>query len=122
MSGIALILTLNIIAAGWLGLISVLFTTYASVSVYKNRFASKRSVRLSGLAWTLLAVLSVSGVWTPQNFLPLLWIQLILQIAYTIFLIAPAFKKRSRPPWGLFLFFLVWTLLLALVLPWPELT
>lgn len=121
MSAIALILTLNIIAAGWLGLVSVLFPIYSSVSVYKNRFESRRSTILTGLGWSLLAVLSVAGVWNPMSFLPLLWIQLILQSAYTIFLITPAFEKRSRPPWGLFIFFLGWTVLLALALPWSEL-
>jgi hypothetical protein len=120
MSAISLILTLNIFAAGWLGLVSVLFTTYSLVSVYKNRLASKKSVRLSGLAWCLLAVLSVAGVWSPMKFIPMLWIQLLLQSIYTFFLISPAFKKRTRPPWGLFLFFLLWTLLLAVALPWPE--
>lgn len=120
MSAIALILTFNIIAAGCLGLVSVLFPIYASVSVYKNRFESRRSTILTGLAWSLLAVLSVAGVWNPMRFVPLLWMQFILQSLYTLFLISPAFKKRTRPPWGLFFFFMIWTLLLALALPWKE--
>lgn len=119
MAKVILLYTANILIAGWIGIGSFLFPSYTSESLYRNLFASLRSVRIYGLLWLLIAFLSIAGVWYPATFLPLIPLQLVFLLFGIVFFTLAGRARRTLPS-GLVFFLVLWAVLLVLVFPWQD--
>lgn len=111
----------NVIVAGWIGVSSIFFPTYAARTIFSNTYSVSPVMQLTGALWLSIALLSIAGLFSPITFSPVLLIQLIYKFCWLLFVCAPAIQNNKPYPTGMAMFFVVWVLTLPFVIPWKYL-
>lgn len=121
MNALKLIYVANIIVAGWIGISSMFFPRFSSVTIFQNSYQNTELIRLVGCLWMAIALLSIFGLWQPLKFSPVLVLQLVYKGLWLIIVAFPAIKNNENYPSGMAAFFLIWVLILPFIIPWKEL-
>lgn len=111
----------NIIVAGWIGISSLFFPSYAARTVFSGTYSVTPVIQLTGALWLSIAVLSLFGSFYPIQFSPVLLLQLIYKSCWLLFVCFPAIQNNQPYPGGMAVFFIVWVLILPFVIPWKYL-
>jgi hypothetical protein len=122
MIALKIVYTANIIVAGWISITSIFFPKTSSATVFQNAYQTTEVIRLVGCLWLAIAILSLSGLWRPISFSPILLVQLIYKGTWLLAVALPAVRNNQPYPTGMAIFFLVWVLVLPFVIPWTEWT
>ena len=116
-----LVYTANIIVTGWISFTCLFYPTIAQVSIFSNTVAYSSVIRLNGSLWAGIFVLSVAGLWFPQNMQLILLFQLVYKSLWLLCAALPAIIKHQPYPKGMAVFFIVWVLVLPGVIDWKFL-
>jgi hypothetical protein len=111
----------NIIVAGWISLTSLFFPKTAQATIFSNDVAYSEVIRLVGALWGAIFLLSVLGMWLPEQMSLVLLFQLIYKASWLLVVALPAIMRSEPYPKGMALFFLIWVLVLPFVIPWNTL-
>ena len=111
----------NILVAGWIGITSLFFPKTAVRTIFENTYSNSEFIRLIGALWLSIAVLSCFGLFKPQNFSPVLVLQLIYKGAWLLVVALPAIISQTPYPKGMAVFFVIWVIVLPFVIPWNYL-
>ncbi|WP_353549441.1 hypothetical protein [Sediminibacterium sp. KACHI17] len=116
-----LIYLANIIVAGWIGISSLFFPSYAAKTIFSGAYPLTPSIQLTGALWLSIAVLSIFGLFYPLSFSAVLFLQLIYKSCWLLFVCLPAIQNNKPYPGGMAVFFIIWVLVLPFVIPWKYL-
>jgi len=111
----------NIIVAGWIGISSILFPSYAAKTIFSSAYTVTPVIQLTGALWFAIAILSVFGLFYPIQFSSVLLLQLIYKSCWLLFVCLPAIQNNKPYPGGMAVFFIIWVLILPFVIPWKHL-
>lgn len=111
----------NIIVAGWISISSLFFPAIAKTSVFSHAYAETEVMRLVGCLWLAIAILSMCGLFRPENFVVVFLVQLIYKSCWLLFVALPAQIENKPFPRGMAFFFLIWVVVLPFVIPWKHL-
>ncbi len=120
MSLIKVVYLANIIVAGWISITSLFFPAVAERTVFANAFAYSEAIRLVGALWWAIFILSILGLFWPQQMSLVLLFQLIYKGSWLLFAALPAIIQSNPYPKGMAFFFVVWVLILPFVIPWSQ--
>jgi len=120
MSPIKVIYIANILVAGWISITSLFFPAVAERSVFGNAFAYSEAIRLVGALWGAIFILSILGLFWPQQMSLVLVFQLIYKASWLLFAALPAIIQSNPYPKGMAVFFVVWVVILPFVIPWQQ--
>lgn len=110
----------NILVAGWISITSLFFPKTAQITIFENNFEYSEAIRLVGALWGAIFILSILGMFFPNQMSLVLVFQLIYKSSWLIFAALPAMMQGNSYPRGMAGFFLVWVLVLPFVIPWKE--
>lgn len=116
-----LIYLANIMVAGWIGISSLFFPSYAARAVFSDAYSVTPVIQLTGALWLSIAILSIFGFFYPIQFSAVLLLQLIYKSCWLLFVCLPAIQNNKPYPGGMAIFFVVWVLILPFVIPWKYL-
>ncbi|GGI57345.1 hypothetical protein [Winogradskyella haliclonae] len=119
--GLKIVYVANIIVAGWIGITSLFYPKTAANSIFETIYGNSEYIRLIGALWLSISVLSVFGLFKPENFSPVLIMQLIYKGSWLLVVALPAIINGASYPKGMASFFLVWVIVLPFVIPWKSL-
>jgi hypothetical protein len=122
MIALKIVYILNIIVAGWISITSMTSPEKAAATVFQNSYQPTEVMKLIGCLWLAITVLSISGLWRPISFSPILLVQLIYKGTWLLIVALPAIENNQPYPKGMALFFLIWVLVLPFVIPWTQWT
>ena len=115
---IKIVYILNIIVAGYIGVVSIVNTDRATKTIFSNIYSNTELIKLVGCLWLAIALLSVGGLWKPLQFSPVLILQLIYKSIWLIAVAIPGIYYHKSYPSGMAIFFLIWVLVLPFIIPW----
>jgi hypothetical protein len=92
----------------------------AQATVFSNDVAYSEVIRLVGALWSAIWLLSIVGLWLPEQMRIVLVFQLVYKSSWLLFAALPAALHSEPYPKGMAVFFLVWVLILPFVIPWKE--
>lgn len=121
MIAIKIVYFANIIVAGWISITSLFFPKTAQATVFSNDFAYSEAIRLVGALWLAIFLLSVVGLFLPQQMSLVLLFQLIYKSSWLLFAALPAILQHKPYPQGMTIFFIIWVIVLPFVIPWSYL-
>lgn len=121
MIAIKIVYFANIIVAGWISITSLFFPKTAQATVFSNDFAYSEAFRLVGALWFAIFLLSVVGLFLPQQISLVLLFQLIYKSSWLLFAALPAILQNKPYPQGMAIFFIIWVIVLPFVIPWTYL-
>ncbi|TAE50056.1 MAG: hypothetical protein EAZ89_12905 [Bacteroidetes bacterium] len=110
----------NVLVAGWISISSLFFPKVAQQSVFSNDFVYSEAIRLVGALWGAIFILSLLGLFYPENMSLVLLFQLIYKSSWLLFAALPALIQQQPFPRYMALFFLVWVILLPFAIPWST--
>lgn len=110
----------NIIVAGWISITSVFYPKRAVTNIFENTLAYSEAIRLVGVLWGAVFVLSIFGIFNPKKMALILLFQLIYKGSWLLFVAIPAILSKQPYPKGMASFFVVWCVILPFVIPWKE--
>jgi hypothetical protein len=108
----------NILVAGWISITSLFYPKTALTTVFNGAFAYSEAIRLVGALWGAIFILSILGLFFPQNMSLVLVFQLIYKSSWLVFAALPAAINNQPYPKGMAITFLVWVVILPFVIPW----
>ena len=108
----------NIIVAGAISLISLFEPKLAQRAVFTGAFEYSEAIRLIGALWFAIFLLSIAGLFFPEQMSLVFVFQLIYKSSWLIFVAVPSIWINDNYPKSMALFFLVWVIILPLVIPW----
>jgi hypothetical protein len=117
---ITIIYAANVLVAGWISITSLFFPKTAETSVFSNGFVYSEAFRLVGALWGAIFILSVLGLFFPQQMSLVLIFQLIYKSSWLIFAALPALWNKQPFPKYMAIFFVVWVMILPFAIPWNE--
>jgi hypothetical protein len=118
MSALKLIYLANIVVAGWISYNSLFFPAKAQQTVFEGAVAYSDVIRLVGALWGAVFVLSLLGLFFPQQMRLVLLFQLIYKGSWLVVVALPAYWQGANFPKGMASFFVVWVLVIPFVFPW----
>ena len=118
---LTIIYVANIIVAGWISITSLFFPKVAVETVFSNEITYSESIRLVGALWLAIFLLSLLGLFFPQQMSLVLLFQLIYKFAWLLFVAFPAWRSKQPYPRYMAGFFLVWVFVLPFFIPWVKL-
>ncbi|HAA16417.1 MAG TPA: hypothetical protein DCE41_33815 [Cytophagales bacterium] len=111
----------NVVVAGWISITSLFAPQLAQRTVFSNDFAYSEAIRLVGALWGAIFLLSVLGLFYPEQMRLVFLFQLLYKSSWLLFAVLPAISKGLPYPKGMAAFFVVWVILLPWVIPWKSL-
>lgn len=111
----------NIVVAGWISYTSLFHPRLAQETVFSGAVSYSEVIRLVGALWGAICLLSVAGLFYPEQMSPVLLLQLIYKGAWLLVVALPALRQQEPYPAGMALFFVIWVLVLPFVIPWSAL-
>ncbi|MEM1123144.1 MAG: hypothetical protein AAGJ18_22070 [Bacteroidota bacterium] len=111
----------NILLAGWISISSLFFPERAVLTVFENNFAYSEAIRLVGVLWWGIFLLSILGLFFPMQMSLILLFQLIYKGSWLIVAAVPAIINQQPYPKGMAICFLIWVVILPFVIPWRTL-
>jgi hypothetical protein len=120
MISLQLIYLANILVAGWISITSLFFPQTAAATVFSGAFAYSEAIRLVGALWGAIFILSILGLFFPNQMSLVLLFQLIYKFSWLVFAALPALLNNRPFPGGMAIFFLIWVLILPFVIPWKS--
>ena len=111
----------NIIVAGWIGISSLFFPSYAAKTIFSDSYSVTPVIQLTGALWLSIAILSIFGLYYPIQFSSVLLLQLIYKSCWLLFVYLPAIQNNKPYPGGMAIFFIVWVFVLPFIIPWKSL-
>lgn len=115
-----LIYLANILVAGWISSTSLFFPAKAQQTVFEGTVAYSEAIRLVGALWGAIFVLSLLGLFYPQQMRLVLLFQLIYKGTWLLAVALPAYWQGAAYPKGMANFFIIWVLVIPFVFPWRE--
>lgn len=117
MIAMKIVYAVNILVAGWIGLVSIFSTQRSALTIFSGAYPSSELAKLVGCLWLAIAALSALGLLRPYTFSPVLLLQLIYKGTWLLVVALPAIREQKPFPLGMALFFLIWCLALPWVIP-----
>ena len=113
----------NILVAGTVGTLSLFAPDVASRVVWEGTARPSNAMQMTGALWSAIAILSVAGLFAPQDFAVVLLLQLIYKASWLIVVALPAVSSGARDsiPQSMATFFVAWVVILPFVIPWQTL-
>ena len=119
MSFLKIVYLANIVVAGWISS-SLFFPARAQQTVFEGAVAYSEVIRLVGALWGAIFILSILGLFYPQEMRLVLLFQLIYTSTWLLAVALPAHWQGTAYPKGMASFFVIWVLVLPFVFPWRE--
>lgn len=116
-----LIYAANVLVAGWIALTSLISPQWAARTVFSGAYTPSEVMRLVGCLWLAIALLSIAGLFRPQEFALVFLLQLLYKGTWLLAVALPAWRNGQPFPGGMAVFFLVWVLVLPFFIPWKAL-
>jgi hypothetical protein len=113
---------LNILVAGWISITSLFFPKIALSTVFENSIQYSESIRLVGALWFAIFIISIIGLFYPNQMQLIFVFQVIYKSSWLIVVAMPALISGQKFPSGMALVFLVWVLILPFVINWQILS
>lgn len=110
----------NIVVAGWISISSLFFPARAQQTVFEGAVAYSEAIRLVGALWWAIFILSILGLFYPQQMRLVLLFQLIYKGSWLLAVALPAYWQGVTYPKGMANFFVIWVLVIPFVFPWKE--
>lgn len=110
----------NIIVAGWISISSLFYPQVAQQTIFSGAFVYSEAFRLVGALWGAIFILSLLGLFFPEQMVLVLLFQLIYKCSWLVFAALPAYLRAEPYPGGMATFFVVWVLVLPFVIPWKA--
>jgi len=110
----------NIMVAGWISISSLFFPKAAQMTVFEGHFAYSESIRLVGALWGGIFILSILGLFFPDQMRLVFLFQLIYKSAWLLVAAFPAYLGGHPFPRSMALFFIIWVGLLPFVISWKT--
>lgn len=111
----------NILVAGWISVTCLFFPRTAVATIFEHAFTYSEAIRLVGVLWWAIFLLSVLGLFFPEKMSLVLLFQLIYKSSWLLFVAMPAAAQQQPYPKGMTAFFVVWVLVLPFAIPWKAL-
>lgn len=121
MIAMKIIYTANVLVAGWISITSLFFPKKAQHAVFEACFEYSEAIRLVGALWGAIFLLSLLGLFLPQQMSLILLFQLIYKFSWLLFAALPAIINSQPFPRGMAVFFVIWVLALPFAIPWRAL-
>ncbi len=115
-----LIYAANVLVAGIVGTLSLFAPQLASRVVWENTAPPSISMQMAGALWSAIAILSLAGLFAPDQFVVVLLLQVIYKGSWLIVVALPAVRegRSDTIPRSMAWFFVAWVVILPLVIPW----
>ena len=120
MTSIKVVYFLNIVVAGWISITSLFFPRMAQKTVFTQAFQYSEALRLVGALWFGIFILSVLGLFYPEQMSLVFLFQLIYKSCWLVFAAIPAVLNHKPYPKAMAIFFLLWVVMLPFIIPWRE--
>ena len=91
---IRVIFVFNILVTGVVGSVALFATSKAPQIVFSEAYVSNDSMKIIGAFWIAIGVCSTIGLWNPQEFSPILIIQIIYKGLFLIVEVLPKLIKN----------------------------
>ena len=111
----------NVVVAGWISITSLFYPQVAQQTAFSGTFAYSEAIRLIGALWGAIFLLSMAGLFFPEQMSLILLFQLIYKSAWLVFAALPAALNQHVYPRGMAGFFVIWVIILPFVIPWRSL-
>ena len=111
----------NILVAGWISISCLFFPKTAQNIVFSDAFAYSEAIRLVGALWGAIFIISLLGLFYPQQMRFIFFYQFIYKFAWLLFAALPAMIDHQPYPKGMAVFFVIWVVILPFVIPWKSL-
>lgn len=111
----------NVLVAGWIALTSLVSPKLAARTVFSGAYTPTEVMRLVGCLWLAIALLSVAGLFRPQEFALVFLLQLLYKGTWLLAVALPAWRSGQPFPVGMAVFFVAWVLVLPFFIPWKAL-
>lgn len=95
----------NIIVAGWISSSSLFFPARAQQTVFEGAVAYSEVIRLVGALWGAIFILSILGLFYPQQMRLVLLFQLLYKSTWLLAVALPAYWQGAAYPKGMASFF-----------------
>ena len=100
MPGLTIIYLANVLVAGWISISCIFFPKMAVTTIFSGAYAYSESIRLVGALWGAIFVLSLLGLFYPEQMALVLLFQLIYKGAWLLMVLIPARLNRQPYPGG----------------------
>ena len=111
----------NIIVAGAISITSLFYPKIAQKTVFTEAFDYSEAIRLVGALWLAIFLLSIVGLFYPEQMSLVFVFQLIYKSSWLLFAALPAQFNHQPYPKSMAIFFLIWVIVLPFVIPWKSL-
>ncbi len=118
MTALKLVYMANIIVTGWISFTSLFYPAIAQGSIFSHTVAYSSVIRLTGSLWGGIFLLSVAGLYFPQNMQLVLLFQLLYKSLWLLFAALPDIIHHKPYPKGMAVFFVLWIIVLPNVIDW----
>ena len=115
-----IVYVVNVFGAGAVGVLTLFAPALAVKRVFEGKSQQTPSLRILGSMWLAISLLSLIGVFKPEQMVVVLLVQLIYKGSWLLVVALPAVmaKKKDDLPMGSVWIFAVYVLVLPFVIPW----
>lgn len=110
-----LIYIANILVTGWISISCLFYPKTALHTVFENTVAYSESIRLVGALWGAIFVISILGLFYPEQMQVIFLFQWVYKSAWLLVVALPAIWAAQPYPRGMAAVFVLWVLGLTVV-------
>ena len=118
MTALKIIYLANIIVTAWISYLCIFRPKLALTYVFTGAYEFSGLIRLVGVLWGAILVLSFIGLFYPEPMSLVLFFQLIYKSSWLLLIAIPDLARQKQLPVPMAIFFIIWVLVLPFVIPW----